>query len=85
VVLAGLSCVAVVAFAEPDEELSEPSPPLPPVARAVALAAALMAGAAAIAGAKSTVEPSAAPSRTTEAPQNGASVVNRVQEPGRYL
>jgi hypothetical protein len=85
VVIAGLSCAAVVAFAEPDAEPGELSPPLPPVARAITLAAALMAGAAAIAGAKSTVEPSAASSRTTEAPQNGASVVNRVQEPGGYL
>jgi hypothetical protein len=72
VVIAGLSCAAVVAFAEPENGDQEPSPALPAAARAAAVAAALLAGAAAIAGVRSSTEPSAAP-LTIEAPQSGAS------------
>ena len=72
VVIAGLSCAAVVAFAEPDSGDEAPPPALPVAARAAAVAAALLAGAAAIAGARSSTEPSAAP-LTTEAPHSGAS------------
>jgi hypothetical protein len=72
VVIAGLSCAAVVAFAEPEDGDREPSPALPAAARAAAFAAALLAGAAAIAGVRSSTEPSAAP-LTIEAPQSGAS------------
>ena len=72
VVIAGLSCAAVVAFAEPENGDQEPSPALPAVARAAAVAAAFLAGAAAIAGVRSSTEPSAAP-LTTEAPHSGAS------------
>jgi O-antigen ligase len=72
VVIAGLSCAAVVAFAEPESSDEEPAPALPAAARAAALAAALLAGAAAIAGARSSTEPSAAP-LAIEAPQSGAS------------
>jgi O-antigen ligase len=72
VVVAGLACAAVVAFAEPEESEDEPSRTLPGAVRFAALAAALLAGAAAIAGARSSTEPSAAP-LTTEAPHSGAS------------
>ena len=72
VVIAGLSCAAVVAFAEPENGDQEPSPALHAAARAAAVAAALLAGAAAIAGVRSSTEPSAAP-LTIEAPQSGAS------------
>jgi hypothetical protein len=72
VVVAGLACAAVVAFAEPENGEEEPSRPLPGALRFAALAAALLAGAAAIAGARSSTEPSAAP-LTTEAPHSGAS------------
>jgi hypothetical protein len=72
VVIAGLSCAAVVAFAEPEDSDQEPSPALPASARAAAVAAAILAGAAAIAGVRSSTEPSAAP-LTIEAPHSGAS------------
>ena len=72
VVVAGLACAAVVALAEPENGEEEPSPALPGAVRLAALAAALLAGAAAIAGARSSTEPSAAP-LTTEAPHSGAS------------
>jgi len=71
VVVAGLACAAGVAFAEPERGGERPSPALPATVRAAALAAALLAGAAAIAGARSTTEPSAA-ALTTEAPHSGA-------------
>jgi O-antigen ligase len=70
VVVAGLACAAAVAFAEP-ERAAEEARALPGAVRAAALAAAVLAGVAAIAGARSTVEPSASP--TIEAPQSGAS------------
>ncbi|MDX6427350.1 MAG: hypothetical protein QOD52_2755 [Gaiellaceae bacterium] len=76
VVVAGLACAAVVAFTEPAGGDDESSPALPTAARATALAAALLAGAAAIAGARSTTEPSARASTdplTIEAPRSGAS------------
>ena len=69
VVVAGLACAAGIAFAD-----EEPSTPLPRLARFAALAAALLLGAAAIAGARSTTEPSAAP-QTAEAPRGGASAL----------
>jgi O-antigen ligase len=72
VVVAGLACAAVVAFAEPAGEDEESSPALPTAVRATALVAALLAGAGAIAGARSTAEPSATPV-TIEAPHSGAS------------
>ena len=72
VVVAGLACAAVVSFAEPEGGEEEPSRTLPGAVRFAALAAALLAGAAAIAGARSSTEPSAAP-LTIEAPQSGAS------------
>jgi O-antigen ligase len=71
VVVAGLGCAAVVAFAEPENGDDELSPTLPTAARVAAVAAALLAGAAAIAGARSATEPSAAP-LTLEAPHSGA-------------
>jgi hypothetical protein len=67
VVVAGLACCAVVAFAEPESGVEASR-----ATRALALAAALLAGAASIAGARSSTVPSAAPS-TNEAPQSGAS------------
>jgi hypothetical protein len=70
VVLAGLSCAAVVAFAAPEGDVDVPSSQR---ARATALAAAVIAGLAAIVGARSTAEPSAAPV-TSEAPHGGASL-----------
>jgi O-antigen ligase len=79
VVVAGLACAAVVAFAEPENN-EEPSRTLPGAVRFAALAAALLAGAAAIAGARSSTEPSAAP-LTTEAPHSGASSRTTIQEP----
>jgi hypothetical protein len=57
VVVAGLGCAAAVAFAEPEKDDGEPAPTLPTAVRAAAVAAALLAGAAAIAGARSTTEP----------------------------
>jgi O-antigen ligase len=71
VVVAGLACAASVAFAEPQREAAHDPHALPLAARAPALVAALLLGAAAIAGARSTAEPSA--SSTLEAPQSGAS------------
>jgi hypothetical protein len=79
VVVAGLGCAAAVAFADPASDEEEPAPTLPAAARIAAVAAALLAGAAAIAGARSTTEPSAAP-LTTEAPQSGASIPNDVRK-----
>ncbi|MFL5954891.1 MAG: O-antigen ligase family protein [Gaiellaceae bacterium] len=70
-VVAALACAAAVAFSETQEAAAEPSAGLPSAARAATLAAALLAGVAAIAGARSTTEPSA--SSTLEAPQSGAS------------
>jgi hypothetical protein len=84
VVVAGLACAAAVGFAEPERAEYEPSPPLPTAARGLALAAALLAGAAAIAGARSTAEPSAA-AFTIEAPHSGASIQQRPPAEGRYL
>ena len=84
VVVAGLACAAVVGFAEPEGGDDEPSPTLPKVARGAALAAALLAGAAAIAGARSTAEPSAA-AFAIEAPDSGASIEQRPTAEGRYL
>jgi hypothetical protein len=76
VVVAGLTCGAVVAFAEREDDGDEM--PAPRAARAAALAAALIVGAASIAGARSTTEPSAASLTTApftiEAPQGGASI-----------
>jgi hypothetical protein len=79
VVVAGLACAAVVAFADSAGEDDE-SPALPTALRATALVAALLAGAAAIAGARSTTEPSAISTDplTIEAPRSGAS--NRTTE-----
>ncbi len=71
VVVAALGCAAVVAFAEPEQGDEEPARVLPTAVRGAALAAALVAGAAAIAGAHSTTEPSAAPF-TNGAPHSGA-------------
>jgi hypothetical protein len=68
IVVAGLACAAGIAFAD-DEP---PVAPLPRLARAAALATALLLGAAAIAGARSTTQPSAIP-YTAEAPLGGAS------------
>ncbi len=82
VVIAGLACCAVVAFAEPEE--AEETETAPALARAAALAAALLAGAAAIAGARSTTEPSAG-AFTIEAPQSGASIQPGSFETDRYL
>jgi O-antigen ligase len=79
VVVAGLACAAGVAFAEPAGEGDESSPTLPAAVRAAALVAALLAGVAAIAGARSTTEPAAGPLMwndhplTIEAPRSGAS------------
>jgi hypothetical protein len=81
VVVAGLACAAVVAFADSAVGDDESSPALPTALRATALVAALLAGAAAIAGARSTTEPSARTSTdalTIEAPRSGAS--NRTAE-----
>jgi hypothetical protein len=81
VVVAGLACAAVVAFADSAVGDDESSPALPTALRATALVAALLAGAAAIAGARSTTEPSARTSTdplTIEAPRSGAS--NRTTE-----
>jgi hypothetical protein len=87
VVVAGLACGAVVAFAERDGEQDEV--PAPSAARFAALAAALIVGAAAIAGARSTTEPSAASSRTAsstiEAPQSEASIEQSHAAGDRYL
>jgi hypothetical protein len=87
VVVAGLACGAVVAFAERDGERDEV--PAPSAARFAALAAALIVGAAAIAGARSTTEPSAASSRTAsstiEAPPSEASIEQSHAAGDRYL
>jgi O-antigen ligase len=84
VVVAGLSCAAAVAFAEPERGDEQGAPRLPTAARAAALACALLAGAAAIAGARSTTEPSAS-SVTNEAPQSGASNRTTPAADSRYL
>jgi O-antigen ligase len=84
VVVAGLACAAVVAFAEPEGAEEKPSGALSAAARTAALIAALVAGAAAIAGARSTAEPSAA-AFTTEAPLSGASVEQCPTAEGPYL
>jgi O-antigen ligase len=76
VVVAGLACAAVVAFSEPEGAPEEASRTLPVAARAAALIAALAAGVAAIAGTRSTTEPSAA-AITIEAPLSGASIEQR--------
>jgi O-antigen ligase len=76
VVVAGLACAAVVAFTEPAGGDDEPSPTVTSAVRATALVAALLAGAAAIAGARSTTQPAARASTdplTIEAPRSGAS------------
>jgi hypothetical protein len=87
VVVAGLACGAVVTFAEPADAGDEV--PAAPVARGAALVAALVVGAASIAGARSTTEPSAARSRslpsTIEAPRCGASIAQRRAVGTRYL
>jgi O-antigen ligase len=67
VVVAGLACAAVVAFADPQRAGELPARALPMSARVAALVAALLVAAAAIAGARSATEPSAAVF-TTEAP-----------------
>jgi hypothetical protein len=72
VVVAGLACAAVVLFAEQEGEGADVRP-APGLGRAVALAVALLAGVASIAGARSTAEPAAA-SFTDEAPLSGASI-----------
>jgi O-antigen ligase len=59
VVVAALACTAAVAIGEPPEHASERPVAAPRWGRRVALAAALVLGAAAIAGARSTTEPSA--------------------------
>jgi hypothetical protein len=73
--VAALSCAAVAAFADGNGE-SESEVPASPRVRAVVLAAALVAGLAAIAGARSTAEPSASPVER-EAPPGGASLLQR--------
>jgi O-Antigen ligase len=83
VVIAGLACAAVVAFADATDD-EKADRPAGPALRAAALIAALVAGAAAIAGTRSTTEPSAGPV-TAEAPQNGASAQSRSLEGQRYL
>jgi len=87
VVVAGIACGAVVAFAEPDGEGEEL--PAPPLARAAALAGALLVGAASIAGARSSTEPSAAAPKTgpsmKEAPRSGASIMERRAGTSGYL
>jgi hypothetical protein len=83
VVVAGLACCAVVAFAEP-EASDETEPEVRRAARPLALAAALLAGAASIAGARSATVPSAAPF-TIEAPQSGASIQRDSLPRERYL
>jgi O-antigen ligase len=83
IVVAGLACCAVVAFADP-EASKETEPEAPRSARAFALAAALLAGAASIAGARSSTVPSAAPF-TNEAPQSGASIQHDSFPKDRYL
>ena len=77
VVVAGLGCAAAVAFSEPADGDDHPAPALSAAVRLATVAAALIAGAAAIAGARSTTEPSAA-SLTSEAPHGGASIRNDV-------
>jgi O-antigen ligase len=78
VVVAGLACAAGVAFADEGSTV-----PLPRPARAAALGAALLLGGAAIAGARSATEPSAA-GQAAEAPLGGTSAA--VLSPGlRYL
>jgi hypothetical protein len=78
VVVAGLACAAGVSLS--GKSGTEPvARPL----RLAALAAALLLGAAAIAGARSTARPSAA-LQTTEAPQSGASVM-QLGAGDRYL
>ncbi|MFZ1879269.1 MAG: O-antigen ligase family protein [Gaiellaceae bacterium] len=79
VVVAGLACCAVVAFAEPESGVEASR-----ATRALALAAALVAGAASIAGARSSTIPSAAPS-TNEAPQSGALFQHDSFPRNRYL
>jgi O-antigen ligase len=71
VVVAVLACSAVVAFAEQQRTTVAEARALPGAARAAALAAAVLTGVSAIAGARSTAEPSAA--QPIEAPQSGAS------------
>jgi O-antigen ligase len=83
VVVAGLACCAVVAFADADE-VEESTGEAPRAARVLALAAALVAGAASIAGARSSTVPSAAPF-TIEAPQSGASIKHSSFPKDRYL
>jgi O-antigen ligase len=83
VVVAGLACCAVVAFAE-NEAGEETEPEASRAARAAAFAAALLAGAASIAGARSSTVPSAAPF-TNEAPQSGASIQHASLPRDRYL
>jgi O-Antigen ligase len=73
VVVAALACSAVVTLGEPGA-VPEEHPPSSRRGRTAALVCALLLGAAALAGARSTTEPSAA-LHTTEAPQSGASVV----------
>ena len=60
VVVAALACSAAVALAEPSQADPGPRPAVPRWGRVLALAAALLLGVAAIAGARSTTEPSAA-------------------------
>jgi len=78
VVVAGLACAAGIAV---DDE--GPAAPLPRLARTAALAAVLLLGAAAIAGARSATRPSAAPD-TAEAPRDGASA-EELSASVRYL
>jgi O-antigen ligase len=70
VVVAGVVCLAAVLLADQSEP-DEPSGPLRPLARGTALLFAIALGLAAIAGAASNAEPSAA--LKNEAPQSGAS------------
>jgi len=77
VVVAGLGCAAAVAFSAPADGDDGAAPAVPTAVRVAAVAAALITGAAAIAGARSTTEPSAAP-LTSEAPHGGASIRNDV-------
>ncbi len=79
VVVAALACAAGVALAEP-AEAAEGRPALPRWGRAGALAAALLLAAAAIAGARSSTEPSAA-RRTSGVPSGRTPLVH----PGRPM
>jgi O-antigen ligase len=74
VVVAGLACAAAVALADPTARDAEEPIEAPRWGRRAALAGALVLGAAAIAGARSTTEPSAAPHSGEAAPAGTASL-----------